>query len=95
MGLITYMRTDSTRMSPDAIDAIREHVKKKLGDKYIPETPNVYKSKKDAQDAHEAIRPTNIAWTPELCALSERRAVSAVLADLGARGDQPDDAGGV
>src|SRR6201992_3816550 len=65
VGLITYMRTDSTRMSPDAIDAIREHVKKQLGDKYIPETPNVYSSKKDAQDAHEAIRPTNIAWTPE------------------------------
>ncbi len=65
VGLITYMRTDSTRMSPDAIDAIRAHVKKQLGDKYIPETPNVYSSKKDAQDAHEAIRPTNIAWTPE------------------------------
>ena len=65
VGLITYMRTDSTRMSPDAIDAIREHVKKQLGDKYIPEKPNVYSSKKDAQDAHEAIRPTNIAWTPE------------------------------
>ncbi len=65
VGLITYMRTDSTRMSPDAIEAIREHVKKQLGDKYIPETPNVYSSKKDAQDAHEAIRPTNIAWTPQ------------------------------
>ncbi|HTV08268.1 MAG TPA: type I DNA topoisomerase [Candidatus Aquilonibacter sp.] len=65
VGLITYMRTDSTRMSPDAIEAIRAHVKKQLGDKYIPETPNVYSSKKDAQDAHEAIRPTNIAWTPE------------------------------
>jgi DNA topoisomerase-1 len=64
-GLITYMRTDSTRMSPDAIEAIRAHVKKQLGDKYIPGTPNVYSSKKDAQDAHEAIRPTNISWTPE------------------------------
>jgi DNA topoisomerase-1 len=65
VGLITYMRTDSTRMSPDAIEAIREHVKKQLGEGYIPEKPNVYASKKDAQDAHEAIRPTNIAWTPE------------------------------
>jgi DNA topoisomerase-1 len=65
VGLITYMRTDSTRMSPDAIEAIREHVKKQLGDEYIPEKPNVYASKKDAQDAHEAIRPTNIAWTPQ------------------------------
>ena len=65
VGLITYMRTDSTRMSPDAIEAIREHVKKQLGDKYIPDAPNVYSSKKDAQDAHEAIRPTNIAWTPQ------------------------------
>src|ERR1700761_2208879 len=58
-------RRRRTRRSPDAIEAIREHVKKQLGDKYIPETPNVYSSKKDAQDAHEAIRPTNIAWTPE------------------------------
>ncbi|HEX4156317.1 MAG TPA: type I DNA topoisomerase [Acidobacteriaceae bacterium] len=65
VGLITYMRTDSTRMGPDAIEAIREHVKKQLGEEYIPEKPNVYASKKDAQDAHEAIRPTNIAWTPE------------------------------
>ena len=64
VGLITYMRTDSTRMSPDAIEAIREHVGKQLGKEYIPEKPNVYSSKKDAQDAHEAIRPTNIAWTP-------------------------------
>ncbi|HEV2578227.1 MAG TPA: type I DNA topoisomerase [Acidobacteriaceae bacterium] len=65
VGLITYMRTDSTRMSPDAIEAIREHVSKQLGKEYVPEKPNVYSSKKDAQDAHEAIRPTNIAWTPE------------------------------
>jgi DNA topoisomerase-1 len=65
VGLITYMRTDSTRMSPDAIQAIRDHVKKQLGDQYLPATPNVYSTKKDAQDAHEAIRPTNVAYTPE------------------------------
>ncbi|MFC6647022.1 type I DNA topoisomerase [Granulicella cerasi] len=65
VGLITYMRTDSTRMSPDAVDAIREHVRKQLGDQYIPATPNTYASKKDAQDAHEAIRPTSVAYTPE------------------------------
>jgi DNA topoisomerase-1 len=64
VGLITYMRTDSTRMSPDAVEAIREHVRKDCGAEYVPEKPNVYSSKKDAQDAHEAIRPTNIAWTP-------------------------------
>jgi DNA topoisomerase-1 len=64
VGLITYMRTDSTRMSPDAIEAIREHVKKEVGADYIPATAIVYTSKKDAQDAHEAIRPTSVAYTP-------------------------------
>ena len=64
VGLITYMRTDSTRMSPDAIEAIRDHVKKNVGAEYLPATPNVYSSKKDAQDAHEAIRPTNVEYTP-------------------------------
>jgi DNA topoisomerase-1 len=65
VGLITYMRTDSTRISPDAIVEIREWVGKKFGAKYLPETPNAYKSKKDAQEAHEAIRPTSIALTPD------------------------------
>ncbi len=65
VGLITYMRTDSTRMSPDAVLAIRDHVKKECGAEYVPEQPNSYTSKKDAQDAHEAVRPTNIAFTPE------------------------------
>src|SRR5471032_418112 len=54
VGLITYMRTDSTRISPDAIAEIREWVGKKYGAKYLPETENSYKSKKDAQEAHEA-----------------------------------------
>jgi DNA topoisomerase I len=65
IGLITYMRTDSTRVSPDAIVEAREYVQKNLGAQYLPAKPNEYKSKKDAQDAHEAIRPTNVAFTPE------------------------------
>ncbi len=65
VGLITYMRTDSTRMSPDAVKDVRDWVKKKFGEKYLPANENVYKSKKDAQDAHEAIRPTNIGYVPD------------------------------
>ncbi len=64
-GLITYMRTDSPRVSPDAITGAREWIGKQLGQKYLPATPNVYKGKKDAQDAHEAIRPTDASRTPE------------------------------
>ena len=64
VGLITYMRTDSTRVSPDAVMEAREYIGK-LGPKYLPEKPNEYKGKKDAQDAHEAIRPTNVAFTPD------------------------------
>src|SRR6266851_5182485 len=65
VGLITYMRTDSTRVSPDAIVEARGYVEKNLGAQYLPAKPNEYKSKKDAQDAHEAIRPTNVAFTPD------------------------------
>ena len=64
-GLITYMRTDSPRVSPEAVAAARAWVGKELGSKYLPESPNVFKGKKDAQDAHEAIRPTDAARTPE------------------------------
>jgi DNA topoisomerase I len=64
-GLITYMRTDSPRVAPDAIVTARDWVGKQLGAKYLPESPNVYKGKKDAQDAHEAIRPTDASRTPE------------------------------
>ena len=64
VGLITYMRTDSTNLSADAVDGIRGWVQNRLGDHYLPKSANVYKSKKDAQEAHEAIRPTNIAYTP-------------------------------
>ncbi|MGC1461153.1 MAG: type I DNA topoisomerase [Terracidiphilus sp.] len=65
VGLITYMRTDSPRVAPEAITGAREWVTKHLGSKYLPETPNFYKGKKDAQDAHEAIRPTDASRTPD------------------------------
>src|SRR5271170_6378355 len=65
VGLITYMRTDSTRVSPDAITAVRGWIKQKLGDSYLPASANVFKSKKDAQDAHEAIRPANPELIPD------------------------------
>ncbi len=65
VGLITYMRTDSTRVSDDAVKEVRELIGTKFGTEYVPEKPNVYRSKKDAQDAHEAIRPTNSTRTPE------------------------------
>jgi DNA topoisomerase-1 len=66
VGLITYMRTDSTRVSPDAIAEARTFIGK-LGAAYLPATPNEYAGKKQeqAQDAHEAIRPTNVAYTPQ------------------------------
>src|SRR6202012_1385129 len=65
VGLITYMRTDSTRVSPEAITAVRGWIKAKLGDKYLPQAPNAFKSKKDAQDAHEAIRPSDPELLPD------------------------------
>jgi DNA topoisomerase I len=64
-GLITYMRTDSTRVSDDAITAVRAHVTETYGPEFVPETPNVYKAGKRAQDAHEAIRPTQMEWPPD------------------------------
>ena len=65
VGLITYMRTDSTRMSDDALKEIRGWIGSELGDRYLPKTENIYKSKKDSQDAHEAIRPTSVAYVPD------------------------------
>jgi DNA topoisomerase I len=64
-GLITYMRTDSPRVSPEAKEIAREWIAKSLGAQYLPATANNYKGKKDAQDAHEAIRPTDASRTPE------------------------------
>jgi len=66
VGLITYMRTDGITLSGEAIAAARKFIENKFGDKYLPESPRAYKSKvKNAQEAHEAIRPTDIFRTPE------------------------------
>lgn len=65
VGLITYMRTDSLRVSSDAQKSALEFIRDRYGEKYMPSTPNFYKSKKSAQDAHEAIRPTSILREPE------------------------------
>ena len=65
VGLITYMRTDSTRVSDQAIAEVRDLIGTKFGADYLPEKANFYKTKKDAQDAHEAIRPTSMEYDPE------------------------------
>ncbi|HTF91495.1 MAG TPA: type I DNA topoisomerase [Verrucomicrobiae bacterium] len=65
VGLITYMRTDSTRVSTDALDAVRQHIQSQYGRNYVPDKPNTFRSKKGTQDAHEAIRPTSLEYTPE------------------------------
>ncbi|MBQ6809157.1 MAG: type I DNA topoisomerase [Clostridia bacterium] len=65
VGLITYMRTDSLRISADAQAAASEYIKKTYGEEYYPKTPRVYKTKSNAQDAHEAIRPTDLTLPPE------------------------------
>jgi len=65
VGLITYMRTDSTRVSPDAIQEVREYITSEYGAPYLPEQPNTYKEKKEAQAAHEAIRPTSALRHPD------------------------------
>ena len=64
VGLITYMRTDSTKFSVEATEAIRDYIVNRYGDKFCPKEPNVYKSKKSAQEAHEAIRPTDVSIVP-------------------------------
>ncbi len=65
VGLITYMRTDSTRVSKEASDSARSFIKTNYGDDYLPEQAKVFKSKKNTQDAHEAIRPTDVNRRPE------------------------------
>ena len=65
VGLITYMRTDSVRVADEAIDEVRAHITSAFGGDYLPEQANVYKTKSDAQDAHEAIRPTSMQYDPE------------------------------
>ncbi|MDD4938922.1 MAG: type I DNA topoisomerase [Candidatus Omnitrophica bacterium] len=65
VGLITYMRTDSTNVAPEAIKGVRSHIQKNFGKEYLPDEPNVYKLKKHAQAAHEAIRPSLISHSPQ------------------------------
>lgn len=66
VGLITYMRTDSTRISKEMQEQSRDFIKRTYGDEYYPAKPNVYGSKESAQDAHEAIRPTSLELTPKM-----------------------------
>ena len=69
MGAITYMRTDSLNLAKEAVSAARELIKREFGEKYLPKTPNIYTTKaKGAQEAHEAIRPTNLDFTPQIAA---------------------------
>lgn len=65
LGLISYIRTDSVRLSDEAVAAAREMISERYGEQFVPEKPNVYKGRKSAQDAHEAIRPTNLELRPE------------------------------
>ena len=64
-GIVTYIRTDSVRVSDEALASIRAYIPERFGEEYLPEKPNEYKGRKNAQDAHEAIRPTDIHRTPE------------------------------
>lgn len=66
IGLITYMRTDSLRISDEAITSVRGFIKEKYGDAYCPAAPRKFKAKNNAQDAHEAIRPTSVELTPDV-----------------------------
>ncbi|HWG45638.1 MAG TPA: type I DNA topoisomerase, partial [Gemmataceae bacterium] len=76
VALITYMRTDSTRVSAEALQAVRSHINNQYGSAYLPANPHSYASGKSAQEAHEAIRPTDLSYTPER------------VARLGLQGDQ-------
>jgi DNA topoisomerase-1 len=65
VGLITYMRTDSTRVAAQALTEVREFIAQRFGPDFVPESPNFYKARKDTQDAHEAIRPTSMQYHPD------------------------------
>ena len=73
-GYITYMRTDSTNLSADAISMVRGFIEGEFGDKYLPEKPNLYSSKEGAQEAHEAIRPSDVNLRPNQLSGMERDA---------------------
>ena len=64
-GIVSYIRTDSVRISDEALNALREYIPERFGSDYLPEKPNEYKGRKNAQDAHEAIRPTDVHRTPD------------------------------
>ncbi len=74
-GYITYMRTDSTNLSADAVVSVREYIGKEFGAQYLPEQPNSYASKAAAQEAHEAIRPSNVGTAPSMLVGMESDAV--------------------
>jgi DNA topoisomerase-1 len=65
VGLITYMRTDSTRVSDQALAEVRTIIQEKFGKDYVPSKANIFRSKKGSQDAHEAIRPTSVRYSPK------------------------------
>lgn len=64
-GIVSYIRTDSVRISDEAMSALRDYIPKRFGEEYLPEKPIEYKGRKNAQDAHEAIRPTDVQRTPD------------------------------
>ena len=64
-GIVTYIRTDSVRVSEEALQAVRAYIPERFGAEYLPETPNEFKGRRNAQDAHEAIRPTDVTRTPD------------------------------
>jgi DNA topoisomerase-1 len=68
VGLITYMRTDSTRLSDDSIQGVRDYINEIWGQPFVPPKPNYFKNRKNVQDAHEAVRPTDVNQTPEALA---------------------------
>ena len=65
LGIVTYIRTDSVHISEEALAAVRAYIPERFGPEYLPETPNEFKGRRNAQDAHEAIRPTDVRRTPE------------------------------
>ena len=78
VGLITYMRTDSPRIAPEALAAVRDYIQSKYGPEYLPERPHTYKGRKTAQEAHEAIRPTSMELSPEKVSRFMDKAQSAL-----------------
>jgi len=64
-GIVTYIRTDSVRIADEALSSLREYIGNRFGGEYLPDVPNEYKGRKNAQDAHEAIRPTDVNRTPD------------------------------